>query len=112
MAKITPSQLAAAFKRSVDALGLQALGPPTLYHCRHGGPSADLAAKRRTMKETKLRGRWGDDRSVRRYVRGGRIGEQLNRLPAVSRKAAVKAALHIGETLFGGSLRTRRSTGQ
>jgi len=109
--KMTAAQLATIFKAAVTALKLESSGPPTLYHCRHGGPSADLAAKRRTMKEAQMRGRWQGDRSLRRYVRGGRIGEQLNRLPAASRRAAIKAARRIGVILFGGSARTRRRTG-
>lgn len=59
--------------------GLAAL-TPVLYQLRHGGPSADIAAGRRTVEQVKLRGRWRCDQSVRRYVKDGRVGEQLRRL--------------------------------
>ena len=81
------------------ALGLEKLGPPTRYHCRHGGPFADIAARRRSLKEVKSRGRWEDDRSVKRYVRGGRVGEQLQRLPRAQLRRAVAASRRIGEIL-------------
>ena len=61
--------------------GLAPLGPPTLYQCRHGGASHELLARQRPLDEIRKRGRWRTDASVARYEKGGRIQQQLGRLP-------------------------------
>ena len=70
------------FRKLVQTAGLrlrlEPLGPPVLYKPRHSGASPNLAQQRRTLVELKKRGRWRADTSV---SQGGRLGEQLRRLP-------------------------------
>ena len=76
------NELSELFRTSALWLKLEPLGPPVLYQLRHSGPSHDLAQRRRSLVEVKKRGRWRADTSVARYAKGGRLGEQLQRLPA------------------------------
>ena len=57
----------------------EVIGEFMMYRLRHSGPSAKFLAGRRTISEIKHRGRWSSDSSVRRYQKGGRINELLNR---------------------------------
>ena len=75
------NELSKLFRTPALRLKLEPLGPPVLYQLRHSGPSHDLAQRRRTLVEVKKRGRWRADTSVSRYAKGGRLGEQLQRLP-------------------------------
>ena len=74
--------LSKLFRTAALRLKLEPLGPPVLYQLRHSGPSHDLAQRRRSLVEVKKRGRWRGDTSVLRYANRGRLGEQLQRLPA------------------------------
>eukprot|EP00974_Lingulodinium_polyedra_P130771 11215150-Lingulodinium_polyedra.AAC.1 len=58
---------------------------------RHTGPSFDLAMRFRTYDEVKLRGRWRSDRCCKRYLKDGRVGEQMQRLPHEIQQAALGA---------------------
>ena len=62
------------------AVGAGSLAP-VLHSLRHGGPSTDVAMGARSLGEVMKRGRWQSMRSVARYARGGRVGEQLSGLP-------------------------------
>ena len=62
------------------AVGVGALAP-VLHSLRHGGPSTDVALGLRGLTEVMKRGCWQSLRSVARYERGGRVAEQLSRLP-------------------------------
>ena len=53
----------------------------TTYVLRHTGPSHDHLSKRRSLPEIKRRGRWANDRSVRRYEKAALINSRLASLP-------------------------------
>ncbi len=69
-----------SFAGAVEELSLQGLEEVVPYQLRHSGPSSDIAAKRRTLAEVKERGDWCTDSSLKRYQKGGRLGDQANRL--------------------------------
>ena len=54
---------------------------PVPYHLRHTGVSHEMVSGQRTLAEAKRRGQWTADSSLRRYSKGGRIAEQMARLP-------------------------------
>jgi hypothetical protein len=56
--------------RSANLLGLES---PHLYTLRHSGPSEDFLRGRRTLTETKRRGRWQCENNVKRYEKGARL---------------------------------------
>ena len=91
--RLSQTQLGYQFRQACHHLQLPEI--PTLYQLRHGGASWDFAAGRRTLAEVQRRGRWRAPASVRRYEKGGRAGEQLNRLPPRLRAHAVVCASHI-----------------
>ena len=72
------SEFSELFRTAALRLKLEPLGPPVLYQPRHSGASPNLAQQRRTLAELKKCGRWRADTSV---SQGGRLGEQLQRLP-------------------------------
>ncbi|CAK0803320.1 unnamed protein product, partial [Prorocentrum cordatum] len=94
VAQVRHVQLAQAFRTAGQQLGLE--GPPGLYQLRHGGASADLASGRRGIAEVKARGRWASDSSVTRYGKGGRIADQLAKLPQPFLDHAIACAKKIG----------------
>ena len=59
----------------------------------------DIATGRRTIEGVNARGRWRSDRSCLRYTKEGRVGEQLQRLPAEVRARALEAPARL-ETLL------------
>ena len=83
--------------------GAQAVGAgslaPVLHSLRHGGPSTDVAMGGRSLEEVMKRGRWQSMRSVARYARGGRVGEQLSVLPAHVVKSLCVAERSLWSTL-------------
>ena len=64
---------------------------PMLCQLRHTGPSMDIATGKRSIEGVRARGRWRSDRSCLRYAKEGRVGEQLQRLPADVRTLALSA---------------------
>ena len=97
------AELSKLFRTAALRLGLESLGPPVLYQLRHSGPSHDLAQRRRSLGEVKKRGRWRADSSVARYAKGGRLGEQLQRLPAQMVRHCQRCADSLHEILSGRS---------
>jgi hypothetical protein len=92
---------AAAFTGAGMALGLGTLGPPVLYQLRHGGASHELLSGARDINGIKKRGRWLSDTSLRRYEKGGRVAQQMARLPTSLQQACALAAERIGGILDG-----------
>jgi len=88
-----------AFNQASAALGLETLGPPVLYQLRHGGASHEMLTNAREFGDIKKRGRWESDRSLKRYAKGGRVQEQLQRLRPVQQAQALGCAGTIGSTL-------------
>ena len=72
-----------------------------MYMLRHSGASTDFALKHRSLAEIKLRGRWRGDQSLRRYDKGGRLAEQLNKLPEKLRVHVVRCAKLVNAVLRG-----------
>ncbi|CAK0843088.1 unnamed protein product [Prorocentrum cordatum] len=86
------------FKAVVNSLGLNALGNLSLHQLRRGGASHELYAAARPLKDTQKRGRWATDAALRRYAKGGRVQEQLHRLPPGLQTQAERAFTRIGAT--------------
>ena len=97
------TELSKLFRTAALRLRLEPLGPPVLYQLRHSGPSHDLAQRRRSLVEVKKRGRWRADASVARYAKGGRLGEQLQRLPVRLVRHCQLCADNLHEILSGRS---------
>jgi len=80
-------------------LGLDQGNLPTPYQLRHAGASWEFAAGVRTLAETQRRGRWRAAASVRRYVKGGSVTEQLNRLSPRLRSHAIACGHSVVDTV-------------
>jgi len=70
-----------AFNQSVSDLKLSDLHI-TRYGSRHSAASHDLYHKLRSFNETKERGRWKSDHSMRRYSKAARLQYFTNKVPA------------------------------
>lgn len=97
--QVPQDKLARLFTRAGHELNLDVLGPPVLYQLRHAGASRDLVTGERNLMEVKRRGRWMSDKSVLRYTKGGRLAEQMARLPPSTAKLAVAAWENLNATL-------------
>jgi len=96
---VTYAQWNYHFKATVGSLGLGCLGNLTLHQLRHGGASHELYAAARPLKDIQKRGRWATDAALRRYAKGGRVQEQLHRLPRALQLRAEQAFTRIGAIL-------------
>ena len=76
------------------------LGPSTMNRFRHSGPSADYASQRRSLKESKHRGRWVADSSMRRYQKGARVNELLHKCSSATRAFGAWSLKALPETLI------------
>ena len=83
---------------------------PSLYKLRHGGPSHDIAAVLRSLATVKKRGRWGTDASVRRYEKGARLAEQMDKLTPEVRDRALTAWDQLDGLLWASLRRGRASS--
>ena len=98
---ISSDQATQAFDRAVQALGLRRVGVVCRYQLRHGGASHDAATGARTLDQIRHRGRWRAHSSLRRYEKGARLGEVLERLPAALRAHALRCADLLGDVAVG-----------
>ena len=89
------------FKKAGENLRLQVLGPVVPYQLRHTAASNDRAEDRRPLMEVKKKGRWLADKSVHRYEKGGRVREQMSKLPSAMQDHCMKCQQHFGEILLG-----------
>ena len=71
------------------------------YRLRHGGASFDIISGARTLPEVGKRGRWRIAASVRRYEKGGRVGQLLARLPEAKRTHSLLCAERVGDVVLG-----------
>ncbi|CAK0904148.1 unnamed protein product [Prorocentrum cordatum] len=83
-------RVSSLFKGAAEDMGLASL-TPQLCQLRHSGPSVELALQLQTLASVKLRGRWRTDASVARYLKPGRVNEQLQRLAPEVQRAALLA---------------------
>ncbi|CAK0874821.1 unnamed protein product, partial [Prorocentrum cordatum] len=90
-------QLAQAFGTADQHLGLE--GPSGLYQLQHGGAPVDLASYRRSIAEVRARSRWASDSSVTGYGKGGRVADQLIKLPPPFLDHAIVRAKKNGDIL-------------
>ncbi|CAK0872357.1 unnamed protein product [Prorocentrum cordatum] len=97
VAQVRYVQLAQAFGTADQRLGLE--GPPGLYQLRHGGAPVDLACYRRSIAEVRARSRWASDSSVTGYGKGGRVADQLIKLPPPFLDHAIVRAKKNGDIL-------------
>lgn len=88
--------------RAVAKLGLKRwLGDVDAYQLRHGGASFDFVSKARGLEEVRRRGRWRSWTSVRRYEKGSRVSQMLNRLPPEILDRAMQCASSLGALAVG-----------
>ncbi|CAK0857549.1 unnamed protein product, partial [Prorocentrum cordatum] len=85
-----------AFSRAVKALKLGSVGAASRYQLRRGGASRDAATGARSLGQIRHRGRWRAHSSLRRYEKGARLGEVLERLPPKVRAHALRCAGSLG----------------
>ena len=78
-----------------DALIALKLPPLVWYQLRHGGASADLLEKRRSMGEIMQRGRWEHPKSMKRYAKSGQIQKTLVALNPKTREFCKWALDHL-----------------
>ena len=71
------------------------------YQARHSGPSIDAALGTRTRKELKDRGRWKDDRSLRRYEQRARLMKSFN-AASPSHRALLQTCERLFDEMFMG----------
>ena len=104
---LTVTEFTAAFHRACQRANVQVLSPVP-YHMRHTGASTDLVSKTRGVEEVKRRGRWQSDKSMNRYLKGGRLGEQFQRLSKATQQNCLNCHSRIGEILDGRSVQLRQ----
>ena len=80
MFTVTQTDVLKAVKKMVAEMQWD-LGVVHLYRVRHAGASHDFVSKARSLEEVRRRGRWRTHQSVRRYEKGARTGQLLQRLP-------------------------------
>ena len=97
----TASDVMTGLRWAEQVLGLEVLGPLHGYQLRHTGASHDWLNRSRDLAGVQRRGRWRDPRSVRRYEKGGRVTQQLARLPAKMQAHAARCAAVIGDVVRG-----------
>ena len=88
------------WKRCTEELGLQRLDLVP-YQLRHSGPSIDLARGTRSLGEAQKRGRWAGVKSMNRYERRGRLGQDYQTLTE-SQKSTFEIAEKSLEAIFSG----------
>lgn len=76
------------------------MGINCTYQLRHGSASTDVLTNLSLM-EVQKRGRWGSQKSVRRYSNGGRVSQVFDSLDA-EQKAEAAAAERWMLKIFGG----------
>jgi hypothetical protein len=101
---LTYAQWRAAFVASFLPLALEEFGSPVLHQLRHGGASHEMMTGARDILGVQKRGRWGSVRSLRRYEKGGRVGQLLSKLPKETLDEAEELAGRIGKILVSGSV--------
>lgn len=95
---LTMPQHTAMFRRAVEQLQLSSLHPVP-YQLRHTGASRELVLHQRPLAEVKRKGRWFSDRSLQRYLKGGRTAEQFESLPKALRRVCLSSHEAIGSRL-------------
>jgi hypothetical protein len=71
------------------------------YQLRHGGASADLLERRRSVAEIQARGRWMRSESMRRYAKSGQVQKMLHAIPAGVRPFTRWAADNFRDIMEG-----------
>ena len=93
-------ELKKQYNRAAKDLGLAVLHEklPVIYQLRHGRASHELATGRRNLTDIMS---WKSQVSVKRYEKGGRLAEILERLPPDLANLAEKCQSNIGAILCG-----------
>eukprot|EP00974_Lingulodinium_polyedra_P022317 2154451-Lingulodinium_polyedra.AAC.1 len=68
---------------------------------RHSGPSNDLAQRVRTLPEAQKRGRWASTKTMNRYERHGRMGQDWARLTCDQRRLLTLWDAHLEDIFHG-----------
>ena len=91
--QLAASNMLKAMKAACEELRITP--PMGWYQLRHGGASADLLCRRRSITEIQARGRWRKPESMRRYAKSGQVGKTLNRLEPVVREFTQWSLKHL-----------------
>ena len=83
----THVQFLAAWKEEIKNLKLEGLNA-VVYALRHGGASHDALTQFRSPLAIKERGRWADDRSLRRYKKSALLVGEVEKVPLAARLVA------------------------
>lgn len=97
---VDQSRYTELFRDAVVRLGVQVL-ILVPYQVRHAGTTCDLLGNRRSLIEVKRHGRWQAEKSMNRYLKGGRGAEQLRRLTPEYRERCLQKAETVFATLSG-----------
>ena len=101
---VKPKVLSDLFDEAIKVLKIDVLlGRETLYVLRHSGASADAWSERRTLLAIQARGRWKAVTSMRRYQKGGRVAERLNKCGAPLVQYALRCVTTLEAVLRGQS---------
>lgn len=95
-----PGTLQAEFTNHVRRLHIGTLGA-SLYTLRHGGASDDLMCQRRTLAETKRRGRWKSEGSLARYAKETHLLAEIKKVSCTTLAYGVLIEQHITAVLSG-----------
>ena len=96
----TYQQFVKEWKAVVAELGLERLRLVP-YQLRHSGPSNDMARSYRSLEEAKKRGRWSQSKSMQRYERRGRLGQDYQTLTPLQQQTFELAEKSL-EAIFAG----------
>ena len=77
------------------------LGDTQLYRVRHSGASHDYVHQARSIEDIRRRGRWRCFQSVRRYEKGGRLGQILLQQPQWVQDHAERCAGCASDVIVG-----------
>ena len=98
--RLTPPELTKLVKVVIKENKVK-LGDVHLYRVRHSGASHDFVTKSRTLEEVRRRGRWRSFQSLRRYEKGARCSELMERLSEEAHAHAVRCSREIYGVVAG-----------
>ena len=98
---VMQEQVALDLHAAGSRLRLPSMMSVVMCMLRHSGASTDFVLKHRSLAEIKLRGRWRRNQSLCRYEKGGRLAEQLNKLPEKLCVHVVRCAKLVNRVLRG-----------
>ena len=90
------------WNKVLNQLNYVVMGINCTYQLRHGSASTDVLTNLRSLTEVQKRGRWGSQKSVRRYSNGGRVSQVFDSLDAEQKAIAAAAERWMLKIFAGG----------